>query len=51
LTARTRTLRFTDDEMMQNMENVLQAIITSLRPSPLPALSPEGERNKKEPYP
>ena len=39
-----RVLRFTNDEITRDMGAVLRAIEGALTPSPLPALSPEGER-------
>ena len=41
-----RVLRFTNDEITQNVGAVLQAIELALAPPPLPTLSPEGEREK-----
>ncbi len=39
-----RVLRFTNSEIMTNLVGVLSTIQRELRSSPLPTLSPEGER-------
>ena len=41
-----RVIRFTNDEVMNNIDGVLLALEQFLNSPPLPALSPEGEREK-----
>jgi very-short-patch-repair endonuclease len=39
-----KVIRFTNSDVMKNMDGVLLTIGEALRTPPLPALSPEGER-------
>ena len=39
-----RVIRFTNGDVMTNLEGVLQSIALALMTLPLPTLSPEGER-------
>ena len=39
-----RVIRFTNAEVMSNLEGVLQMIEKAVHTAPLPTLSPEGER-------
>ena len=40
-----RVIRFTNSDVIKNLDGVLQAIGEALASSPLPTLSPEGERD------
>jgi very-short-patch-repair endonuclease len=39
-----RVMRFTNEEVMTNLDGVLQTIANAILPAPLPTLSPEGAR-------
>jgi very-short-patch-repair endonuclease len=37
-------IRFLNSDVLENLEGVLEVLVTHLQPPPLPTLSPEGER-------
>ncbi len=46
-----RVVRFTNQDVMANLEGVLQQLTSLIHRSPLPTLSPEGERAFRGPNP